>query len=53
MCEDNQVENLLGLAEKLLAQIETDAGLAERCLGLFEQRFAVRQTVKQIVAALE
>lgn len=52
VCEDNRVESLLSLADKLLGQIETDSGLAERCLGLFEQRFAVRQAVEQIVKAL-
>ena len=52
VCECNQVDELLHLAEKLLAQIEKDADLPARCRGLFEREFAVERTVRQIVAAL-
>jgi glycosyltransferase involved in cell wall biosynthesis len=52
VCESNQVDELLQLTEKLLVQIETDPGLSDRCLRLFEREFAVEKTVQQIVAAL-
>lgn len=52
VCETNQVDELLKLAEKLLDQIETDLDLSTRCIALFEREFAVDNTVKQIVAAL-
>lgn len=52
VCEANQVDELLLLAEKLLDQIEMDSGLPARCTALFEREFSVENTVKQIVAAL-
>jgi glycosyltransferase involved in cell wall biosynthesis len=50
--EINQVDELLQLTEKLLDQIETDAGLSARCSRLFEREFSVQNAVKQIVAAI-
>jgi glycosyltransferase involved in cell wall biosynthesis len=52
VCETNQLDELLILAEKLLNQIQTDSGLSDRCMTLFKREFAVENTVKQIVAAL-
>lgn len=52
VCETNQVNELQQLTEQLLDQIQTDATLSDRCSRLFEQKFAVKNTVKQIVAAL-
>jgi glycosyltransferase involved in cell wall biosynthesis len=52
VCETNLVDELLLLTEKLLDQIGTDSGLTARCTALFEREFAVKNTVKQIVAAL-
>jgi glycosyltransferase involved in cell wall biosynthesis len=52
VCENNRVDELLLLAEKLLDQIQTDSGLSVRCTALFEREFAVEKAVKQIVAAL-
>lgn len=52
VCETNQVDELLGLAEKLLNQIKADTALSERCLHFFKREFAVEKTVKRIVAAL-
>jgi glycosyltransferase involved in cell wall biosynthesis len=52
VCENNRVDELLLLAEKLLDQIQTDSGLSVRCTALFEHEFAVEKAVKQIVAAL-
>ena len=52
VCETNQVDELLRLAEELLMQIEIDKGLSTRCKALFEREFAVEKAVKQIVAAL-
>lgn len=52
VCESNRVDELLLMTEKLLDQIETDSALSARCTALFERKFAVENTVKQIVAAL-
>lgn len=52
VCESHQVDELLQLADKLLAQIVPDTGLSDRCRRLFEREFDVERTVKQIVAAL-
>lgn len=52
VCESNQVDELLRLTDKLLAQIEADTGLSDRCRCLFEREFAVEKTVQQIVAML-
>lgn len=52
VCETNQVDELLLLAEELLAQIESYTDLPERCTALFEREFTVEKTVKQIVSAL-
>jgi glycosyltransferase involved in cell wall biosynthesis len=52
VCENNQVDDLLLLTEKLLNQIRADSDMSARCAALFEREFAVENTVKQIVAAL-
>jgi len=52
VCESNRIDELVQRAKALLAQIDTNAGIAERCRHLFEQQFSVRQTVRQIVNAL-
>lgn len=52
VCESNQVDTLLQIAEKLLEQIEADPDLSGRCYRLFEREFAVENAVKQIVCAL-
>jgi hypothetical protein len=52
VCETNRVDELLLLLEKLLDQIEMDSGLSARCSAFFERKFAVENTVKQIVAGL-
>ncbi len=52
VCESNQVEDLLQLGYKLLAQIESDSQIPARCRSLFEREFAVEKTARQIVAAL-
>lgn len=52
VCESNEVNGLLKLAEALLAQVDKDPTLPARCQKLFEKRFSVEQAVKQIVAAL-
>lgn len=52
VCESNQVEELVQLTYKLLAQIELEADLPVRCRSLFEREFAVEKAVRQIVAAL-
>jgi len=52
VCENNQVEELAGLATKLLDQIDSDTELPNRCSELFAREFSVEQTVRQIVMAL-
>jgi glycosyltransferase involved in cell wall biosynthesis len=52
VCESHQVDELLQLTNKLLAQIEADVGLSDRCTGLFQREFAVERAVQQIVTAL-
>lgn len=53
VCESNQIDELLELAIKLLAQIDTEAeGLSARCHRLFNQAFSVEKTVRQIALAL-
>lgn len=52
VCENHQVDELIGLAEKLLESIDADEHLRERCLGLFEREFSAKKAVQQIVSAL-
>jgi len=52
VCENNQVDDLILLAEKVIDQIAFDAELSARCANLFEREFSVKNTVTQIVAAL-
>lgn len=52
VCESNQANDLVLLANSLLTQIEQDADLSDRCRNLFQREFAVEKTVRQIVAAL-
>lgn len=52
VCESNQVDALLQIAEKLLELIEADPDLSGRCCRLFEREFVVEYAVKQIVCAL-
>lgn len=52
VCESNQVNDLVVLANSLLKQIQQDADLSDRCRNLFQREFAVEKTVRQIVAAL-
>ncbi len=52
VCESNQLDELLSLTDRLLAQIETEASLPDRCSRLFAREFAVERAVHQIVAAL-
>lgn len=52
VCESNSVDELFQLTEKLLDQVETDAGLSDRCTCLFEREFSVEKAVNQIVTAL-
>lgn len=52
VCENNDADELLSLAERLLAQVSTDPDLPERCRHLFERQFSAEQAVRQIVSAL-
>jgi glycosyltransferase involved in cell wall biosynthesis len=51
VCESNRVDVLLELADKLLAQLESDAEMPKRCRRLFDREFSVEMTVQQIIAA--
>lgn len=53
VCENNQVDELVELADILLTQIDSKSDdLPSRCRSLFEREFTVDRTVRQIVAAL-
>lgn len=52
VCESNRMDELLILTEALLAQIDLDRDLSERCRRLFDRDFAVEKAVQQIVSAL-
>lgn len=52
VCESNDVDELVELAEALLKQIDSDATLPARCRDLFAREFSVKQAVRQIVTAL-
>lgn len=52
VCESNQVDELVTLAETLLAQIDADTDLSAHCRQLFEREFSVEKAVRQIVTAL-
>jgi hypothetical protein len=52
VCESNRVEELVGLAEVVLRQVEVDLDIAGQCRSLFAREFAVEQAVRQIVAGL-
>lgn len=52
VCESNQVDELVEMANKLLEQINSDGALPTRCRSLFEREFSAEQAVRQIVMAL-
>ena len=52
VCETNQVDELVSLAERLLDQLDIDIDLSTRCRKLFEREFSVERAVQQIVMAL-
>jgi glycosyltransferase involved in cell wall biosynthesis len=52
VCESNDIDELVGLAQVLLEQIDTDESLSQRCHSLFDREYSVRQAVQQIVSAL-
>lgn len=52
VCESNNVDELLLLAERLLEQVDKDIEVSDRCTRLFEREFSVERAVKQIVNAL-
>jgi glycosyltransferase involved in cell wall biosynthesis len=52
VCESNQLDDLLRLAEHLLDQLEHDPAMPIRCRELFQREFSVEGKVKQIVDGL-
>lgn len=51
VCEYNDLDELVGLANRLLGRICSEPDLPERCRDLFLREFSVTKTVKQIVSA--
>jgi len=52
VCESNQVDELVRLAESLLDRLDVDSEISSRCRNLFAREFTVEKAVKQIVTAL-
>jgi len=52
VCETNEVDELLDMAEALLIQIDKDTELSARCRQFFDREFSVERAVQQIVASL-
>lgn len=52
VCESNQLDDLLQLAERLLDHLENDPAMPIRCRELFQKEFTVEGKVKQIVYGL-
>lgn len=50
--EDNTLETLSGMAERLLEGLEGDAEISVRCREVFERMFSAEAAVRQIVTAL-
>lgn len=52
VCENNEVNDLLNMAEALLRQVDKDTKLSDRCRQFFYQEFSTERAVQQIVASL-
>lgn len=52
VCESNQLDDLLQMAERLLDHLENDPAMPMRCRELFQREFNVEGKVKQIVSGL-
>jgi glycosyltransferase involved in cell wall biosynthesis len=52
VCDTNDLDDLHACCLRLLAQIETDAALPQRCRDVFQRQFSVAQIVQQLVQAL-
>lgn len=52
VCESNQLDDLIALAEEMLLQSDINTQLSSRCRQLFEREFSVERAVKQIILAL-
>ena len=52
LCESNQLDDLLQIAERLLDHLENDPAVPIRCRELFQREFSVEGKVKQIVYGL-
>jgi len=53
VCENHDLQELIGLVDRLIQQRDTDADLPKRCKAMFAQWFSVEATAKQISAALQ
>lgn len=52
VCESNQLDDLLRLAESLLDELDNDSTMPGRCRELFQREFSVEGKVKQILDGL-
>lgn len=52
VCESHQVDELLKKSYELLALIEIDKNLSNRCINLYNREFSVEKAVRQIVKAI-
>jgi glycosyltransferase involved in cell wall biosynthesis len=53
VCENNQFETLVNLAQVLLKQLDEDLDIPQRCRTLFEQAFSVERTVQHLIAEFD
>ena len=53
VCESNNADELVKLAERLLLEVAEDPDMCDRCLHLFDRQFSSAQAVNQIVAGLK
>jgi glycosyltransferase involved in cell wall biosynthesis len=51
VCESHRSQELAQLADVMLAQLDADADLSQRCKNLYDRHFSAMQAVKQIVAS--
>ncbi len=52
VCESNQLNELIELAEEMVHQSDKNTELSSRCRQLFEREFSVERAVRQITLAL-
>jgi glycosyltransferase involved in cell wall biosynthesis len=53
VCESNQIEELLVLANQLIEKIQNHSNFSLRCQALFQRNFSVERVAKQIVSSMK